>query len=171
MTEKQKADAVRTVQQWLYELRAVYDLGYVYVDGVYDASTAEAVASFQRQCGLPVTGAVDLATWRRLSEEAKNHRPVVPAGFSPFDALPCGGSLRPGDRMSAVYPVQAVLREVALLIDLEPCPEMTGLYDAPTEAAVRFLQRSMSLEETGELDPASWNALVSLYRTLLREAM
>jgi len=40
------------------------------ISGVFDAETREAVNSFQRKNGLPVTGKVDLATWGVLGQRA-----------------------------------------------------------------------------------------------------
>lgn len=36
------------------------------VDGIYGRGTADAVSAFQRDCGQPITGIVDEATWRAL---------------------------------------------------------------------------------------------------------
>jgi peptidoglycan hydrolase-like protein with peptidoglycan-binding domain len=55
-------EAVRAVQRLLDEKRSAA----LPQDGVYGASTAAAVRTFQSHVALPVTGAMDLATWRHL---------------------------------------------------------------------------------------------------------
>jgi peptidoglycan hydrolase-like protein with peptidoglycan-binding domain len=55
--------AVRALQRELREKRGATG---VPIDGVYGASTTTAVTAFQTHIGLPQTGAVDAATWRRL---------------------------------------------------------------------------------------------------------
>jgi peptidoglycan hydrolase-like protein with peptidoglycan-binding domain len=55
-------EAVAALQRQLNEKRLVG----LTVDGVFGATTLSAVRSFQRHAGLPITGAVDAATWRYL---------------------------------------------------------------------------------------------------------
>ncbi len=40
-------------------------------DGLFEKETTEAVALFQRQNGLPITGVIDFATWALLAQTAK----------------------------------------------------------------------------------------------------
>ncbi len=60
---------VRSVQRALAEAKIVTEQ-----DGVYSPATAAAVARFQRQSGLNVTGVVDLATRQRLGLPADTTR-------------------------------------------------------------------------------------------------
>ena len=61
-------DAVRTIQQQLNTISNNYPLiKKVVVDGVYGASTAEAVRTFQQIFNLPETGEVNFPTWYSIS--------------------------------------------------------------------------------------------------------
>jgi peptidoglycan hydrolase-like protein with peptidoglycan-binding domain len=102
------------------------------LDGVYGASTVEAVRNFQLLRGLPGTGIVDPATWTKL---------VVP--------------LAPGSQGDAVVAVQRLLREkrsASLALD--------GIYATSTAAAVSTFQGHMGLTRTGAVDAMTWRALV-----------
>jgi hypothetical protein len=55
-------EAVAALQRQLNEKRLVG----LTVDGAFGSATLTAVRSFQRHAGLPITGAVDAATWRYL---------------------------------------------------------------------------------------------------------
>lgn len=60
---------VHLVQAMLLALSKFYgNLPAVTVTGVYDAPTEQAIIRFQQMADLPVTGAVDLTTWNRLTE-------------------------------------------------------------------------------------------------------
>ena len=61
-----------------------------------------------------------------------------------------------------VSEVQRLLREVSRQYRNIPSPAVTGVYDGPTEAAVRRFQQGGNLPETGMLDRLSWNLLVAL---------
>ncbi|HHW15584.1 MAG TPA: LysM peptidoglycan-binding domain-containing protein [Firmicutes bacterium] len=58
-------DTVKPVGNLQEQLNAVGYYG-LQVDNVFGPATERAVRDFQRQAGLPVTGIVDEATWRRL---------------------------------------------------------------------------------------------------------
>lgn len=61
-------DAVKTIQQQLNAISNNYPLiKKVVVDGVYGASTAEAVRTFQQIFDLPETGEVNFPTWYSIS--------------------------------------------------------------------------------------------------------
>ena len=61
-------DKVRQMQQQLARISQSYPaIPRIQPDGVYGASTREAVEEFQRVFGLPVTGVVDYNTWYEIS--------------------------------------------------------------------------------------------------------
>ena len=60
-------DAVMQLQTLMNEVAVLYCAAeFVPVDGVYGASTEQAVRLFQEGLGLPVTGVVDRETWQRI---------------------------------------------------------------------------------------------------------
>ena len=110
---------------------------------------------------LPETGEVDQALWEAVIAASRqvnrgqevSRLPVFPnAGFV----------MQPGSTGDLVSEVQRLLREVSRQYRNIPSPAVTGVYDGPTEAAVRRLQQGGNLPETGMLDRLSWNLLVAL---------
>ena len=70
MRSGERHDLVMILQIMLCELKLYYDdFGAVGLCGVYDSATEEAVRTYQRICGMPETGCVDVPTWNRLAEE------------------------------------------------------------------------------------------------------
>ena len=64
----ESSDLVMILQIMLSSLRLFYDgLGEVFVNGVYDGATEEAIRAFQRANLLSATGVTDKATWDRLA--------------------------------------------------------------------------------------------------------
>lgn len=109
--------------------------GYVLTpDGGFGPISVAAVQDFQTRQGLPaaVGGEVGDATWERL---------VVP-----LDAASTG---------DPVTGLQKMLQERGHTMVTQ-----TGVFDAATDAAVRAAQRLHGLPETGQVDTATWCAVV-----------
>ena len=68
LTVGSSGDKVRQMQQQLNRIAQNYPaIPTIAADGVFGQRTAEAVRSFQRIFGLPVSGIVDYPTWYRIS--------------------------------------------------------------------------------------------------------
>lgn len=68
LTVGSRGDKVRQLQEQLDAIAAVYSaIPRVTPDGIYGPGTEEAVRAFQNIFGLPQTGAVDFATWYKIS--------------------------------------------------------------------------------------------------------
>lgn len=69
---------VREVQE---KLRAIsfgdQTLPLIAVDGVYGPMTSLSVSAFQQRDGLPVTGKVDLTTWRAINDSYEQRSPTA----------------------------------------------------------------------------------------------
>lgn len=69
LTVGSTGDKVRQVQEQLARISQSYPaIPRVTPDGIYGTATREAVETFQRVFGLPVTGVIDYRTWYRISE-------------------------------------------------------------------------------------------------------
>ena len=141
--------------------RLLRDAGYdIKPDGIYGDETYNAVRQFQVFNRLPPTGRVDLATFEALAKAAE---PIL--GYSCVLIIPetlDGGVISPGEESSVVTIIQAMLKALSVIYDFEDI-ELSGVYDAETEAAIRDIQRINGLPLTGVVDPDTWNALVSEY--------
>ena len=105
------------------------------VDGVFGATTADAVRRFQNGHGLAATGIVDAATWSKL-------------------AVP----LFQGIAGPAVFALQRELvekRAAVLVVD--------GIFGSTTRTAVVAFQKHAGLAQTGAVDLATWRTLVWHY--------
>lgn len=158
------AQAVMDLQRWLRLLSAVNggSAASLPVDGICGPATHDAIAAFQKENGLPVTGTADRATWEAIraayAEAAARARRPEPVFF--FPTHPVGYTLEPGSDGILVYVVQLLLREL-LLRDGLPEASLTpdGRYGPRTAEAVRAFQRTRGLPVTGSVDLATWNRL------------
>lgn len=137
------------------------------VDGIFDTSTAEAVRAFQRQNGLPITGAVDKDTYDLLYERS------LEAEFAQSEPLPIylfkrGRSVKKGEIGDFVLLLKGLLNELTARYDgYAPLPP-SNVFDDDTEAAVAELQSRNGLPPTGIVDAATWNAIVRNYNRTTR---
>lgn len=162
-TEDQRRAHVRGLQMDLRVIQAALGEPLPKISGVYDIETEQSVRRFQRRFGLPVTGQTDLSTWDRIVQEANlvRSRTALPLAVRVFPSAVQIVAL--GDRGRFVYILQSILNGLAMQYpDLLPIP-YTGVFDEPTERAVRRLQQSAGLRTTGRLDADTWNALAHLY--------
>jgi peptidoglycan hydrolase-like protein with peptidoglycan-binding domain len=113
--------------------------------GVLGERTGFALQAFQRERGLPITGALDVETWNRLLE----------AGWGLGDRLLYASNpLLRGDDV-------ADLQEALALLGFNP-GRIDGIFGSLTDHAVSDFQRNCGLPTTGVLDRATLNQLVRL---------
>lgn len=133
-------------------------------DGVYGAETTAAVIAFQKKYGLNPSGQADKETWERIFEVsdalAELYSPPVPLAAFPCRVCDFG----PGDQGDVVYFIQIALVSVARHFADFTRPQVTGMYDGPTEREVKRFQIRNLLEPTGRTDKRTWNRLASSYR-------
>ena len=125
-------------------------------DGIYGEDTRLLVSEFQERYGLTPSGAVDYETWQLLHavnnvhrEDAKIARAVHIFPMYEKDEI------LPNTKNSYVYIIQVMLNEILNDHDDFSELEINGVYDIPTQNAVKIL-RKKSLEDA----PEAINALV-----------
>ncbi len=116
------------------------------LDGVFGIRTQTSVKSVQRQNNLPVTGIVDVATWRALGETCIDVTPPSQEYHCPV--------LRVGNTGPAVRFLQTLLRRKGIYRG-----EIDGIFGSRTQQAVREFQRRQGLMVTGVVNVATWEAL------------
>jgi peptidoglycan hydrolase-like protein with peptidoglycan-binding domain len=100
--------------------------------GIFEATTRDAVMTFQSTHGLPVDGVVRTTTWEKL---------IV--------------SMSPGASGEAVKVIQRELndkRKAGLTVN--------GLFGTPTRNAVMAFQRHMGMTPHGSVGPVTWRNLI-----------
>ncbi len=166
MQEENRRVAIRNLQRYLRALS--YDeprIPAIAIDGFYDAQTEAAVRAFQELYGLPITGRVDQATFERLYQAfvQDRERRGPPQRISHFPRFPQGYTIEVGDQQFLASVIQHALSELAIDYDFPTVPQITGVYDEDTAAAIRFFQALNGLPATGGVDLATWNALANVY--------
>lgn len=154
-------EVIRQVQTYLLEI--LYDrnvLPTIVIDGFYTPETREAVRQFQLDEGLAETGIVDYETWNALYREyllillRQDKKELVDDGA--FD-------MRIGNVGHPIILLQSTLGELSLFYPVINRPAITGQFGYTTQEAVRALQRSYGLYETGEVDKALWARMTRDY--------
>ena len=132
-------------------------------DGIYGPETMQAVSTFQRKHGLPITGVADLSTWDAivaayepaLIEQDEAHPLFVI--FNPKQVI------RTGERHPHVYLAQGMLAVLAETYESILPPGLTGLLDEATADALASFQYLSGLPQTRHLDKHTWKHLVLQY--------
>ena len=153
--------SVRSLQTMLRVIsEADGNIPSVVPDGIYGQTTMNAVSTFQRYHGLPVTGITDQQTWDKIVE-------VYEPAFVRVDkAQPIEIIFEPnqifrrGDSSPYLYLLQAILLAMSDQYGLHPEPVVSGIMDAGTSAALAGFQALAGLPPTGELDRITWKYLV-----------
>jgi peptidoglycan hydrolase-like protein with peptidoglycan-binding domain len=115
------------------------------VDGQFGPATRDAVIWYQVQSLIFPTGVIDTETWLALAADA----PLAP--------------LAPGSGASPLAgPPVALAQELLNQAGAYPYLTVDGVFDEVTQAALRELQRSRGLIDSGELDAQTWQTLADL---------
>ena len=147
------------LQTYLHAIALMNDkIPVIVPDGVYSNETAEAVRAFQREYGLPQTGAADPATWNSIVSVYRGYLSGAPI---PYAAFPSAGyKAHPGDHGLLIYIIQAMLSDIGEKYDNAPPVKICGDYDDPTSAAVKRFQQWCGIPQSGQVDSGTWNMLV-----------
>ncbi len=129
-------------------------------DGVYGPTTMNAVSTFQRQQGLPITGVVDQTTWDLivlLYEPA-----LIRVGKAePIEIiLDPGQVFRLGDSSPYIYLLQSMLTQLSKDHPTITPPGHSGIMDELTVSSLSGFQKLTDLPATGEFDKITWKHLV-----------
>ena len=159
MRIENKEEAIFALGEFLYELGLGWEwLPTVYPGTTYGENTREAVKEIQRRFDLPVTGVVDLDTWRLIYDayrKKRDQRERFPSPAAEKDAFP----LTVGQRGYEVLLLRGALGALSEFYPSLPRVLPGSLYQTGTANAVRGLQHIYRLEETGEVDVAFWNRM------------
>ena len=137
------------------------------VTGVFGESTEQSVRTFQQIFSLTVDGIVGNATWyklvflyvaiTKLNELQSQGQTFYEISWEFPETLSLGST---GERVNQL---QYVLSVLAFFISAVPTVSVTGTYDEATQLAVRSFQQYKGLEQTGETDPLTWDAIYNTF--------
>ena len=133
-------------------------------DGIYGSETEKAVRIFQKRHGISPTGTADNETWNAIAEEYKKTIEECSSGDGIVPFYP-GCCMTPGEKSDMIYILQVILSALGIIYDDFPEIEINGVFDAPTEQAVKNFQQINRLSPTGVVDVKTWNALAKNYNS------
>jgi peptidoglycan hydrolase-like protein with peptidoglycan-binding domain len=136
-------------------------------DGIFDATTEEAVKAFQSTFGLTPDGIIGPATWYRIQyiyTAVKRLSDLSSEGLT-IAELDTGypQQLGPGDTGFEVRIIQYYLAYISTFVSSVPSVTVDGSFGPSTEAAVRAFQTTYGLPATGIVDEATWNQMYNVY--------
>ena len=131
------------------------------VDGLFDTETQKAVSDYQRTRGLPDTGIVDKTTWDAIFNEYLRVTEAQERSYTPnfFPSNPESYEAALGEEHAFIIMIQLILRELSTIYDSFPEVDISGVFDAPTEEAVKIFQRASGFEDNGRVDLTTWNRM------------
>ena len=129
-------------------------------DGIYGPSTMQAVATFQRYNGIPVTGVTNQATWDAIASAYAEARIRVEKAEAIEILIDPNDIYRMGDSNPYIYLLQSMLTQLSLDNTSIVAPPHSGVLDQETADALMAFQKLAELAETGELDRKTWKYLV-----------
>ena len=128
-------------------------------DGIYGPTTMQAVATFQRNNALPVTGITDQSTWDMIADAYEDARIRVEKAEAIEILLDPNAVYKLGDSNPYIYLVQSILTQLSVDNATINAPSHTGILDEETFQALIAFQALAELAETGELDRITWKHL------------
>jgi len=168
LREGSQGIAVRTIQYYL-NILAYFNpaLSSPPLDGVYGASTTNAVRVFQQYYGLPVTGVMNTATWNVLNRIYSETVEFLPEGYSGNKAkLYPGYFLSEGMSGENVRDLQTYLSLIGENYEDIPTIPVTGYFGPQTRAAVIAFQNAFGINPSGAVGAFTWNTIAQQYDLL-----
>lgn len=136
----------------------------VTADGVFGSDTEAQVRAFEEFYGLNPDGIVDFRTWQLIQQIYDDILAGLPEGYEQGAAgLYPGYNLTPGLANDDVRELQTYLRVISANYRDIPEVQVTGVFDAQTEAAVRRFQELFGLDVTGVVGAPTWDAIAREY--------
>lgn len=154
---------VRVLQFYLRLLNYFIPLiPYVGLDGIFGDETEKAVKAFQNYVGLPADGIVGRRTWNALINQYENIEHEVQTQYDIIGTLPAPGLVFTiGSTGDVVRRIQEYINRIAKNDRSIPTVTVDGIYGNGTANAVRAIQARAGLEQTGRIDPLTWNAILT----------
>lgn len=129
-------------------------------DGIYGPTTMQAVSTFQRKIGLPVTGTVNQQTWDEIVDVYELALIRIHKAQPIEIVLEPGQVFRRGDSSPYIYLLQAMLTQLSNDHPSIELPQHSGVMDDATTASLQGFQKLAGLAQTGEFDRITWKHLV-----------
>lgn len=141
------------------------------VDGIFGTDTDSAVRAFQRIFDLTVDGVVGKATWYKISfvyVSVKRLGELSSEGQqAQLLSIDTSIVLREGDNGGQVSSLQYLLEFISLYYSTVGSLSIDGRFGSATRTSLIGFQRTFGLAETGTTTEETWDALLSVYETII----
>lgn len=155
---------IKSVQVMLQTIaHADSEYASVIPDGIYGPETVEAVATFQRNQGMPATGTVDQTTWDRIVDVFESAEIELAQASAIQIDMPCGLAYQKGEHNFNIQLAQSMLQALSERYQCICAPAISGMLDDATTASIEELQAMCNLPVSGQIDKRTWDALVRFY--------
>ncbi|MBE6889060.1 MAG: spore cortex-lytic protein [Ruminococcaceae bacterium] len=156
---------VRSLQYYLNVISYFNpEIPEVTADGVFGSDTEGQVIAFETFYGLTPNGVVDFRTWQLIQQIYDDILAGLPTGYEQgAAALYPGYNLTPGLANDDVRELQTYLSVIGANYRDIPEVQVTGVFDAQTENAVRRFQELFGLDVTGVVGAPTWDAIAREY--------
>lgn len=136
-------------------------------DGIFGERTLEAVMTFQREHGLPVTGKVDSATWNAVVAAYREAQffLALPRPANLFPAF--FPDIYPGESSLYLFPIQGMFVGLSYTLEEVEVGPVDGVHLGPSVRNTMWLQERGDLKPTGVFDRRTWDLLARLYDTFV----
>ena len=164
--------SVKEVQYYLYLLSAYYaSIPRIAYDGIFGSATKTAVIAYQTLFKLSPDGVVGPATWNSIYAQFSKLR-LIDGPVRTFYVAPYPGYvLQPGIHGEMVRFVQFMLGYIGAFYEgIAPITAINGIYDTETALATQSFQREFGLPISGNVDEATWNAMLTVYLGIAADA-
>jgi len=141
------------------------DIPPIAVDGVYGQETRNAVIAYQKLKNISQSGKVDRQTFNTLYKDylsVLNYEKARTPYFN-FPRYPRNFEFREGYRGFYIYLIKYLLNELQKNRDTYNEFELNDDYDEELSQAIREIQKTYLLPETGNVDALTWNSIISEY--------
>ena len=141
------------------------------IDGVFGAATEAAVRKFQEVFGLSPTGAVNEATWYRITyifTSVKRIAELNSEGLTLEEiSRQYSQEIRIGMQSDEVRIIQYYLAVIGAYYEAVSPVSITGYFGEETEKSVKSFQRVFGLPQTGVVDRLTWNDIYRAYQGIV----
>ena len=136
-------------------------------DGIYGEDTRSLVINFQEKYGLMPTGEVDYETWNLLHaiDEARGDAEKIARAvhiFPMYDKY----EIPPDAKDDSLYVIQYMINQISNDHDDIEKLELTGIYDLPTQNAIKVLKRKSLNDQSLKIDANTFNLIADEYERL-----
>lgn len=125
--------------------------------------TEQVVKAFQNKYNLPVTGIIDVQTWKVIKEVYEKTLNMIPNEYIEYiDEFFPGRFLVKGMSGNDVVRLQSFLYKICEATHEIPGVKVNGVFDYLTEQSVKYIQNKYNLTVDGIVYPATWYYIVEL---------